>query len=171
MHLITFYLLAGIAVISALLVITRRNPVYSALWLVASLFSVAGIYLLLNAEFLAAMQILLYAGGIIVLFLFVIMLVGGEPRLKKRYLKGQLFLALPLGLVVLGEVIVIIYRSAGSMGGEVTPLSPSEIFDSRAGHTASLGQTLFTDYLFPFEVVSMILLVALIGAAILGRRE
>ena len=164
MHLISFYIFAGIAVISALLLITRKNPVYSALWLVATLFSVAGIYLLLNAEFLAAMQILLYAGGIVVLFLFVIMLVGGEPRLERRFLKGQLFITIPLGLVILGEVVVIIYRSAESMGKEVSLLP-------RAGHTASLGETLFTGFLFPFEVVSMILLVALIGASVIGRRE
>jgi NADH-quinone oxidoreductase subunit J len=164
MHLITFYILAVWAVISALLVITRKNPIYSALWLVSTLFSVAGIYLLLHAEFLAAMQILLYAGGIVVLFLFVIMLVGGEPRLEKRFLRGQLYFAIPLGIVILGEVLVIIYRSMESINREVTPLS-------RVGHTASLGQTLFTDFLFPFEVISVILLVALIGASVIARRE
>jgi NADH-quinone oxidoreductase subunit J len=164
MHLITFYILAVWAVISALLVITRKNPIYSALWLVSTLFSVAGIYLLLHAEFLAAMQILLYAGGIVVLFLFVIMLVGGEPRLEKRFLRSQLYFAIPLGIVILGEVLVIIYRSMESINKEVTPLS-------RVGHTASLGQTLFTDFLFPFEVISVILLVALIGATVISRRD
>jgi len=174
MQLVTFYIFSGIAVLSALMVITRRNPVYCALWLVAALFSVAGIYLLLRAEFLAAMQILLYAGGIVVLFLFVILLVGGEPRMERRYLKRQLYFTLPLGLLILGEVIFIIFRGivGASLQGRTVPLEGGEVsILPRAGHTASLGKVLFTDFLFPFEVISMILLVALIGASLIGRRE
>jgi NADH-quinone oxidoreductase subunit J len=162
-----FYLFAAIALVTALGVVVSRRVFYSALSLIVCLSALAGIYLLLRAPFIAAVQIIVYAGAIMVLFLFVIMLLdpfaAGVYRDRKRYLSafavllgtGVLFLLLPL---------IRSYDPAKT---------PRELLPLRGGHVelARLAETLFNDYLLPFEVTSVLILVAIIGAVVLAKRQ
>ncbi len=163
MALVLFSYFASIIVITAVLVVALRNPIYSALSLLVLFFHVAGIYVLLDAEFLAAIQIIVYAGAILVLYLFVVMLLnikveGGYHR--------QLVLGLLLGFAITAEVIYAVSRS--SFGTRISVSPPVAI--PPAGNTEAIGQLLYTTYLFPFEVASVILLVAMIGSIILAKK-
>jgi len=166
-----FYIFAAAAVISAVLVIVRRDAVSSALSLLVTLFSLAGIYILLNAQFVAAVQVLVYAGAIMVLFLFVIMLLNmrtGEeaawPQPRGRVWK-TLGVLLALALTF---IMYLSYRAVTLTGatGQVT-----DELVSREGNTEVIASALFTDYLFPFELASILLLAAMIGAVALARRD
>lgn len=170
-----FYILALVAICSALMVVTRPNAVHSAMWLVLTFFAVAGLFILQGAEFIAAVQILVYAGGIMVLFLFVIMLVNlesveGFVRTRLR-LTSAVFLA---GLLVV--VLAAAMRLAGV--GQGVPLPdgglPSAgnyVSTLPIGNLETVGLDLMTTYLLPFELVSIVLLVAVVGAIVLCRRE
>jgi NADH-quinone oxidoreductase subunit J len=170
-----FYILALIAIISALMVVTRPNAVHSAMWLVLTFFAVAGLFILQGAEFIAAVQILVYAGGIMVLFLFVIMLVNlesveGFVRTRLR-LTGAVFLA---GLLVVSLAVAM--RLAGL--GQGVPLPDGGLPSAGTfvpavptGNLETVGLDLLTTYLLPFELVSVVLLVAVVGAIVLCRRE
>jgi NADH-quinone oxidoreductase subunit J len=155
--------------------ITRRNAVHSALLLVIVLFQLAGMYVLLTAEFLAALQVLVYAGAILVLFLFVIMLLQlrEAPRIQNAH-RWQRLLAIPLGLVLTLEMIALIWFGGISITGlpQQAP-GPATLVEIQqaGGSPRALGQVLYTVFLLPFEVASMILLVAVIGAIVLARRE
>jgi NADH-quinone oxidoreductase subunit J len=160
---IIFGILAIIAIASALLMLTSRNAIYSALWLVLNFATIAIFYLVLNAPFIAMVQITVYAGAIMVLFLFVIMLLGAEKlrgvrggELWQRITAG--FLGLTL-IVVLG--IVLVQRgSSADIASNVIDSSP-----------AALGLRLFESYVFPFEITGILLLVAMIGVVILNRNK
>ena len=163
MSLLLFGYFSGVIILTALLVIGLRNPVYSALSLLVLFFHVAGIYVLLDAEFIAAIQIIVYAGAILVLYLFVLMLLN--LKAEEGY-QRQLVLGLLLGLAMTGEMIYAINRS--TFGKEVAlPNSGAEV---TGGNIELIGETLFTEYLFPFEVASVILLVAMIGAIVLAKK-
>lgn len=160
-----FTLFAIGAVASAILTITRKNPVASAMSLVAHFFMLTGLYLTLQAQFVAAVQVLVYAGAIMVLVVFVIMLlnVGREISHPER---GNLRTTLGAVLAVLLVVLIstaILARPTGRM-----ELSPKAV---EIGTTEAVGQSLFTSYLFPFEAVSLLLLAALIGSVILAKRH
>jgi len=168
---IMFYLLAALTVASALGVVAFRNPVHSAVSLLASFLFVAALFVMRHAEFLAAVQVLVYAGGIMVLFLFVIMLVNVK-RLdpEQVFLSGKVHTAVAAG-VFLGALIAFGYL-AGSLG----PVGPGpealQMVDGAVtGNTEAVGWLLYRQYLVPFEVVSVVLLVAMIGAIIFGRRD
>ncbi|MFQ5912592.1 MAG: NADH-quinone oxidoreductase subunit J [Nitrospinota bacterium] len=168
MPTVLFYVFAAAAVITAFMVICSRNAVYSALYLIGTLFSLACIFLLLHAEFIAAIQVLVYAGAIMVLFLFVIMLlnVGRERRVPIK-LKGQKVAAL---LFSLGLLAVLFIGTRGvSNPDPIGPFSPEKV--AEMGNVKSIGWLLFTDYLFPFEVTSVLLFVAIVGAVVLARRN
>ena len=162
---IVFYILASVCAVSAVMVVTRRNPVHAALFLVLAFFCVAGIYVIMSAEFRAAVQVLVYAGGIMVLFLFVIMLVPLEgSRLSAppgRHLGWSLLSA---GLLA-GVLIVSFWRA------------PTPAFLKAAGplveggNMQAVGMELYRRYLLPFEIVSVLLLVAMIGAVVLARQK
>ena len=159
-----FFYFAGVILCTATLVVALRNPIYSALSLLIMFFHVAGLYVTLHAEFLAAIQIIVYAGAILVLYLFVVMLlnVKREDRFHRQNL-----VAFFLGLMLFGEAILL------SLQGDkdFVPLSPSTATESlMTGNTESIGEALYTTYLFPFEIASLILLVAMIGAVILSKR-
>jgi NADH-quinone oxidoreductase subunit J len=158
-----FFYFAGIIATTALLVVALRNPVYSALALLIMFFHVAGLYITLHAEFLAAVQIIVYAGAILVLYLFVVMLLN--VKAEERY-HNQLPVAGLLAVTLLTEVILLIIRSR-------TASSPAVPADSVpvAGNTETIGEVLYSTYLFPFEVASLILLVAMIGAIILAKKD
>jgi NADH-quinone oxidoreductase subunit J len=161
---ILFYVFAALTLGCALMVIANpfsRNPVTSAMFLVLTIISMAGLFVLLHAFFLAAVQILVYAGAVIVLFLFVIMLLD----LKAEALRKIKFYGILAGLVSVGAIFVIFFRSLHATS--MDPGGPPSV----EGDTAELGKLLFTGYVLPFEVVSILLLVAMIGVILLSKKN
>ncbi|MBI4503992.1 MAG: NADH-quinone oxidoreductase subunit J [Chloroflexi bacterium] len=157
-----FWPLALVAIVAAVAVIAARNAVYSALFMVVVLFCLALLYLSLGAEFLAAVQIIIYAGAIMVLFLFVITLLNPQALPEQEHLPGQRWLGLPLlGLLVLALVAVV-------ASAAWRPLPPSTL---PANNIVAVGQAIFRSYLFPFEITSLLLLVAIVGAVVLAQRR
>ena len=162
--LIIFWAFAGLAVLSSLACITRRSPVASALWLVVTLFAVAALFVLLDAQFIAVLQVLVYAGAIMVLFLFVIMLLN-LGRAGPTDLKGPLGLGVGVFLAGLLLVQLLVLRQAGLvLGGPVRP-------SVGLGMIPSVARPLFTVYLLPFEITSILLLAAIVGAVVLAKRK
>src|ERR1041384_730411 len=159
-----FYGLSAVALISALLVITRRNPVHSAISLIFTLLSLAGLYLMLYAPFVAGVQIILYVGGIMVLFLFVIMLVNIERNLREEQFNRQ-WLAGGLVTLVLGGLLVYVYLNARTLF-PTSAAAPSEQFNTQQN-----GNQLFARYGYPFEIASLLLLVAIIGAVVMAKKR
>jgi NADH-quinone oxidoreductase subunit J len=157
---------AFVIIVLSLLVVTRWNPVHSVMWMLLLFFHIAGLYLFLNAEFIAAIQVIVYAGAILVLFLFVVLLLNlKEEILIKRYVGSW-----PAGLFVIGLLFVSVVSVLGSyVMGPVGKYS-IEVIRSET-HTKALGRLLYTEYLFPFEIASLILLVAVIGAIVLAKRK
>jgi NADH-quinone oxidoreductase subunit J len=165
--LIIFWAFAGLAVLSALACITRRSPVASALWLVATLFCLAALFVLLDAQFIAVLQVLVYAGAIMVLFLFVIMLLN-LGRAGPTDLKGPLGLGVGVLLAGLLLVQLRVLRQAGP------PLVGGPAHSAVAGGQGMIppvAQPLFTTYLVPFEITSILLLAAIVGAVVLAKRK
>ena len=162
-----FYVLSAFILGFAVLVISTRDTVHSVLFLVVNFLFVAMLYVLLGAQFLAVIQILVYAGGIVVLYLFVVMLVNlkrpPETHLDPR---RQTRLGFALAAAVLVELVVVVgYSYAPAVSGA------QPVAASTAGNVEQIGLMLYTDYLIPFEVASMLLLVAMIGAIVLAKRE
>lgn len=174
-----FWVTAIIAVISGLNVILQRNPVYSALFLVANFFCLAVFYLLLNAQFLAAVQIIVYAGAIMVLFLFVLTLLSpgreesGDDPLSFYRIPAAL-LAVVLAAVLIGVLATNAIRGAThgrfSVDGNCPIPNPGHT-SGGLGCVSTVGDQLFSNYLFPFEVTSFLLLLAMIGAVVLAKRK
>ena len=160
----TFFILAAFLIASSLLVIFKQNPVHSALSLVASLFIVAVLFLTLQAPMVAVLQIFVYAGAIMVLFLFVIMLFNpGMPEKGRRFWRGLGF----LGAVLLAlELIALFLSFRGQNNSSGGPQVGADF-----GSPKMLAESLFTDFVLPFEIASILLLVALIGAVVLAKRE
>jgi NADH-quinone oxidoreductase subunit J len=161
METVIFLLFALLAVASSLVVVLHRNPVYSTMSLVVTLFSVAVLFVLLGAPFIGALQVLIYTGAILVLFLFVIMLLNitrEESAVTAQ--KGQLVAAV-LGALVFGGLILLMFWDSGR---RLDPMTEELV--SMKG----LARSLFTDYLLPFEIVGLLLLVAVIGATVAARR-
>lgn len=161
-----FFLLATVAVASAIAVLVARNPVTSALWLVLNLFCIAGLYLTLNASFIGVIQILVYAGAIMVLFLFVIMLLNLQalPRLKE--LDWTKVLAFILGMGVLAQLVYVV---ATRLNVPIDPVSPAQAADT--GSAEVLAKELFTRYAIHLEMAGILLLAATIGAVMLAKRR
>jgi NADH-quinone oxidoreductase subunit J len=159
------YFAFAITVLS-LLVITRRNPIHSVAWMLLLFFHIASLYLFLNAEFLAAVQVIVYAGGILVLFLFAVLLVNirEEMKIGKYIGAGAAGFTFALALLV---VVVMSLRSfvAAPPGKYTVDLIQQET------HTVAIGKVLYTEFLYPFEVASLILLVAIVGAIVLAKRR
>ena len=159
-----FLYFAAVIVTAASLVVVLRNPIYSALSLLVMFFHVAGLYVTLHAEFLAAIQIIVYAGAILVLYLFVVMLLNVK---REERFNQQGTVALFLGVVLLTEAVLL----AVSRGFNVAAPDPGSPGMAKAvGNTESIGEVLYSTYLFPFEIASLILLVAMIGAVILSKK-
>lgn len=157
-----FYFLSFVAVLSALMVVFSRNPVYSVLYLIITFFAIAGHYVLMKAEFLAVVHLIVYAGAIMVLFLYVIMLLNlnreSEPH-KTNLLK--------IAAVICAGLLLIVM--VGALKGTEVLVTGSG--DSRIGDVKSLGKVLFTEFLLPFELASVLLLVAMVGAVMLAKSE
>ncbi|HEY3382318.1 MAG TPA: NADH-quinone oxidoreductase subunit J [Vicinamibacterales bacterium] len=164
---IAFYTLAAMILAFGVLVITAKSTVHSIMFLIANFLFIAGLYAMLNAPFLAAIQVIVYAGGIVVLYLFVVMLVNlkrpPEAHQDKRRRSGW---GVAFSVVVLAELIVIAAYKLVSPASLVLPAAPMGSHNVEA-----VGWLLYTDYLVPFEVASMLLLVAMVGAIVLARRE
>ncbi len=163
-----FYVFAFLTLGGGLLTITRRSAVHSAVSLIVSLLGVAGLYLMQQAEFLFAVQIVLYVGGIMVLFLFVIMLVNLDQSAKQRQFNRQWMVALVAVAAVGAEISWFLYRGQGafqladSAGGASTPVT---------GNTEMIADVLFQEYLLPFEIASILLLVAVVGAVVMAKKR
>lgn len=165
MEQIFFFYFAFVIAATSALVVAMRNPVYSALALLIMFFHVAGLYVTLHAEFLAAVQIIVYAGAILVLYLFVVMLLN--LRQDDRYHR-QWPMAAGVGLTLFVEAIILTV-----MKGWTAPVVATgrETTVGEAGNTEAIGDVLYSTYLFPFEVASLILLVAMVGAIILAKKD
>ena len=165
--LILFLVLALVAIATAVGMLISQNAVYSALFLVLNFATVAVFYLLLGAPFIAMAQITVYAGAIMVLFLFVIMLLGAERLAPSQVLPWQRPLAAGLAVVLVLEAVYLLLVRGAASGGIEAPATAVNAVDA----IRNLGLSLFNDYLLPFEVTSIVLLVAMVGAIVLTRRE
>jgi NADH-quinone oxidoreductase subunit J len=161
-----FYVFAAIAIVAAVRVITASNPVHAVLFLVLAFFNVAGIWMLLQAEFLAIALIMVYVGAVMVLFLFVVMMLDINIERLRRGFWSYLPLGLLIGFVMVGEMGIYLsgqYFGLDAMPPQVTPADYS--------NTKELGRLLFTDYVYPFELASVILLVGIVAAVMLTLRR
>jgi NADH-quinone oxidoreductase subunit J len=159
-----FYLLSGLAILGGVLVITRRNAVHSALALILTLLALAGLYLMLYAPFVAGVQIILYAGGIMVLFLFVIMLVNIEVAQKEEQFNQQWIAGLLAALALGGLFIAIFVKGQGLFPQRVLALPEQS-------NTQQVAVLLYGNYMFSFEIASLLLLVAIIGAVVMAKKR
>jgi len=169
MGLAVFYVLGALSILCALGMIAARKAVHSALFMVGNFVSVAALYIVLNAPFLAAVQVVIYAGAIVVLFLFVIMMLNverAEGPLDR--LAWQRPAAIMLALVLLA---LVGYVAATSVLTATNPNPVTAETIQKVGHTQLIGQLLFTDYLYPFEITSVLLLIAMVGAVVLAKRK
>jgi len=166
---LTFAIAAAVVLAGAIGVVVARNPVHSALMLVMTLFGVAVLFVEQQANFLAAVQVIVYAGAIVVLFLFVIMFLGvdSEESLEKEPLRGQRPLAVGLMVLGLAGLLVMGFGAHWSVGAK-SVAGPSQ--GQPGGDVAALGRSVFTTYLFAFEVTSALLVIAVVGAVVLARR-
>ena len=162
MTLNLFYFLSFVAVLAALMVVFSRNAVYSVLYLIITFFAIAGHYVLLNAQFLAAVHVIVYAGAIMVLFLYVIMLLDLNEAVEKPKSTFLTFAA----AICAGSLMVILI---GALRGTET-IALGHVTED-VGLVKNLGKVLFEDYLLPFEITSILLLVAMVGAVMLGKPE
>jgi NADH-quinone oxidoreductase subunit J len=169
---VIFYFFAGIAVVSAALVVTRRNAVHSAVFLITALLATAGIFLQLRAEFLFVVQIILYVGGIMVLFVFVIMLVNLDVALQQIQFSRQKWVALLVTLALAGQVGAMLWW-AGQPGKKTLPLpvSVAAAAEKLPPNAEAVAHSLFGPYLLPFEIASLLLLVAMIGAVVMAKKK
>jgi NADH-quinone oxidoreductase subunit J len=169
LQLILFYIFGSIAIISAILVITQKNIVHSAVFLAATLLSVAGIFLTLHAEFLAGVQVIVYVGGILVLFVFVIMLISMERSVHERQFTRHWWVALIASLALVAEFGYGIYQGKDSF--LLPPAEAAPAPETALGNAQAVGTALYTTYLLPFEIASILLLVAIVGAVVLAKRK
>jgi len=159
-----WYFLSGLTLLSALMVVLAKNPIHSVLYLVFTFFCISGHYVLLNAQFLMAVNIIVYAGAIMVLFLFVIMMFD----LRKNQPESKSNLTKLAGSVVAGSLLVVLIALV-RQNNFMTP--KAEGFASQTGMVENLGKVLYSEYLLPFELVSILFFVAMVGAVLLGKRE
>jgi NADH-quinone oxidoreductase subunit J len=163
---IFFYYHAVVIVVLAALVVTRSNPVHSIVLMLVMFFHVASLYLFLNAEFIAAIQIIVYAGAILVLFLFVVLLMN----LKKELMTHIYVMHWPLGFVAVVALLLLMFAGIKEFVlGQQGSFSIQRITEET--HTVSIGKVLYTDFIFPFEVASVVLLIAIIGAIVLAKKH
>jgi NADH-quinone oxidoreductase subunit J len=157
-----FWFLTFLAIISACMVVFSRNPIHSVLYLIITFFSLSGHYLLLNAQFLAVVNIIVYAGAIMVLFLFVIMFLNLRDDTDVQKSIAVKFAAVISGLILLAVLLAALLKVDNP---------PVTTADSQIGLVENLGQVLFRDFLLPFELASVLFLVAMVGAIMLGKRD
>jgi NADH-quinone oxidoreductase subunit J len=163
MTLQLFYFLSFLAILSALMVVVSKNPVHSVLYLIMTFFAIAGHYILMNAQFLAAVHIIVYAGAIMVLFLYVIMMLNLNEEVEPQ--KSKL---LKVAATISGGLLMLVLVGVIRKATEISPLNPA---DSQLGMIRNLGKVLYTDFILPFEVASILLLAAMVGSVMIGKKE
>ena len=163
---ILFWFLSALALFSALMVLISKNPVHSVLWLIVVFFSISGHYILLNAQFLAIVNLIVYAGAIMVLFLFVIMLMN-----LNSVTEPQKNLLLKLAGVIAGCLLLAVLISAVRSAEEELKNRQALMNEGDIGLIQNLGKTLFTQYVVPFELSSILFLSAMVGAVVIGKKE
>jgi NADH-quinone oxidoreductase subunit J len=159
-----FYLLSGIMLIGGILVITRKNPVHSAVALIVTLLAQASIYLMLYAPFVAGVQIILYAGGIMVLFLFVIMLVSIDRSVREHQFNSQWVVGIIAATALSGLLVAVYIRGKDIFPEHALPMVEND-------NTQKIATMLYGQYMFPFEIASLLLLVAIIGAVVMAKKR
>jgi NADH-quinone oxidoreductase subunit J len=162
---ILFYFFSALAIASAILMVTRRNIVHAAVFLITALLATAGIFLQLQAEFLFIVQVILYVGGIMVLFVFVIMLVNLDVSMRLVQFNRQWFVAGALALVLGAQVLFAVWA------GHTSLRLPAMQVDISPKNTEAVADALFSKYMLPFEIASILLLVAMIGAVVMAKRR
>jgi len=161
---ILFWFLSALAVVSAIMVLISKNPVFSVLWLIAVFFAISGHYILLNAQFLAIVNMIVYAGAIMVLFLFVIMLMNLDAETEpQKNIWMKIAGAIAGGCLLM--VFVSLVKQASEMTGKTALLKTGSI-----GLIENLGKALFSDYVVPFEISSVLFLSAMVGAVVIGKK-
>jgi len=160
---IIFFVLAALAVLGAVSLILQRHPIHSALSLIVVMVALAGLYLLMGAEFVAAVQIIVYGGAIMVLFVFVIMLLNAGEEERTNFSKLATYAGIPLAVATSGLIAAAIVRSSGGL----STAGPNGALTS----TKTLSMLLFRDFVYPFELTSFLILVAILGAIVLAQRE
>ena len=161
--LLIFLLLAGLAVFGAVALIVQSHPIHSALSLILVMVSLAGLYLLMGAEFIAAVQIIVYGGAVMVLFIFVIMLLNAGVEERTNFSKLAMFGGIPLALALGGIIAAGVARSSGHL--------PPPAANGAMSSTRELSMLLFSEFVYPFELTSFLILVAILGAIVLAQRE
>lgn len=165
---LVWIVLAGLAIGSGIAMVVQRNPLYAAISLIGVFIAFAGFYLLLGAPFIAAVQVIVYAGAIMVLVVFVIMLLNVEEEVRKPLRLKFLIPAAIFGAAILfAQAAFIVY----SVGDSPVRVPNADAADSQTGLTKNIGTGLFTDYLLPFEITSILILMAIVGAITLARRQ
>ena len=162
-----FYAFAALVLLGAVLTITLRNVVHCAVWLIATLLGVAGLYLVQGAEFLAGVQVLVYIGGIMVLYLFVIMLVPINEEVRQRRFAQQKWLAVIAAGVLATQLGILVSRGAGAFG--LSAAGPPPEIGNITKNSEEVGYVLFSEYLLAFELASILLLVAIVGAVVMSK--
>jgi NADH-quinone oxidoreductase subunit J len=168
-ELLLFYVFAVVAVAASVLVIGQRSPVYSVMLLIASFAALAGLYVLLDAPFVAVIQIIIYAGAILVLFLFVVMLLNAKKEaagVRARHVAGPKGFGIVLAVVFGAELVWAVWHAATAHDPVGATASAQAVESVR-----TIGQVLYTDYAFPFEVTSLLIIVAMVGAVVLAKRH
>ncbi len=159
-----FLIAASMSLFGAIMMATRRNPIHSALWLIVSFFSLAVIYLTLNAQFIAVAQVIVYAGAIMMLIVFVIMLIHLESEfVQRRKLSGPKI----IGAFITVILFLVVAAAVLSLGGKTAKAATGAAL---TGSVAEVGNSLYGKYLFPFEIASILLLIGIVGAVVLSRR-
>lgn len=161
MMMVLFFALAAIAVAGAVSLIIQREPIHSALSLIIVMVALAGLYLLLGAEFISAVQIIVYAGAIMVLFVFVIMLLNAGNEERTNFSRMAAYIGLPLAALLGAGLVYFVGRGSQNVADT----------EAATGVTRPLAMMLFKDYVFPFELTSILILIAILGAVVLARRE
>ena len=170
MEQIAFYLISAVILAGALAMVASRSLVRSVIWMVISFIGVGALFIMLGAEFVGVVQILVYAGGIVVLFLFVIMLVNLDEVRRMEYLHRQWLPAVLLICLLIAELGFMMWA-----GSQDSPLPTPDQLDATlrgmGGNTETVGMALYTEFILPFEVVSVLLLVAMVGAIYLAKKQ
>ncbi|HMD41989.1 MAG TPA: NADH-quinone oxidoreductase subunit J [Candidatus Acidoferrum sp.] len=161
--ILIFFVLAALAVIGAVSLILQRHPIHSALSLIMVMVALAGLYLLLGAEFVAAVQIIVYGGAIMVLFIFVIMLLNDGEEERTNFSKLATFGGIPLAVAIAGLIAAAIAHSTGDL--------PAATANGSLTSSKTLSMLIFTDFVYPFELTSFLILIAILGAIVLAQRE
>jgi len=161
--LIIFFVLATVAVLGAISLILQRHPIHSALSLIVVMVALAGLSLLLGAEFVAAVQIIVYGGAIMVLFIFVIMLLNAGEEERTNFSRLATFAGLPLAVALAGFIAAAIAHSSSNL--------PAAAQNGALSSTRALSMMLFSEFVYPFELTSFLILVAILGAVVLAQRE